>query len=172
MRNRALLPPLSSATALSNAPRHLVANSAATRSSGMDAVGGLNALDDELALMNSSDGGDIESLMCLLRSQVRQAGLHSISGPGVAVAALGEAVDDVHSATGSSVLHPTVVVAAPLNASGVKTESLEVCASPCTAFHASHFTTAGARAASCRRSRSGCRMRSNWLAGFQPAAAC
>jgi hypothetical protein len=138
----------------------------------MDAVGGPNALDDEFALMNSSDGGDVESLMCLLRSQVRQAGLHSICGPGVAVAALGEAVDDVHSATGSSVLDPTVVVAAPLNASGVKAESLEVCASPCIALRASHFTTAGARAASCGRSRPGCRMRSNWLAGFQPAAAC
>ena len=134
----------------------------------MDALGAPNALDGEFALMNSSDGGDVESLMCLLRSQVRQAGVHSLGSPGTALAAAAHAADGAHCAAGSSGLDHAVVAAAanaPANASGAKSESLEVCFSLCAACRASHhFSTAGARAVSCERSRPGCSMRLIWFA--------
>jgi len=52
----------------------------------MDA-GAHELLDGELVLQTGSDASDVESLMCLLRSQIKQAGLHSLLDPAIAPAA-------------------------------------------------------------------------------------
>ncbi len=53
----------------------------------MDALSAEEPLDDDLVVQSGSGGSDVESLMCLLRSQIKQAGVHSLSlGPSSALA--------------------------------------------------------------------------------------
>jgi hypothetical protein len=63
----------------------------------MDASGSPNALDSDFELIPNADGGGVESLMCLLRSQLRQAGVHSVSSTGAPAATDSQALSKLHS---------------------------------------------------------------------------
>jgi hypothetical protein len=95
----------------------------------------LNAADSEngdFALVSSSDGSEVESLMRLLRAQVRQAGVGNLGGaasshaeaePGVldAAAAVGESVTSANTAGSSGIF-----AAQQVFEGSPKPESLEV----------------------------------------------
>jgi hypothetical protein len=118
----------------------------------MDALGSPNDLDCDFELIPNADGGGVESLMCLLRSQLRQAGVHSVSSTGTSAATDSQPLSKLHSLDLSVGVEPVEVgvdsgVGADLVAghspvdSSLKSQSLEVHPSNHIVFHVLRMAT-------------------------------
>ena len=137
----------------------------------MDALSAEEPLDDDLVVQSGSGGSDVESLMCLLRSQIKQAGVHSLSlSPSSALAVCEPAASaDLSIGSISKDGFALGVADSPVQqpGPGVTSGTLEVshvalrflhllpALGPLTLFYA-----AGAGAAACERRSTGCR---RWL---------
>ena len=94
----------------------------------MDALGLTSALDGDFT--SASDGGDLESLVTLLRSQVRKAGVDSLCG--AAAQPLAATAPPAHPAAHEARVEERPIacdeVGAAVHSSSLKSASLEVCA--------------------------------------------
>ena len=89
---------------------------------------GPDVFDGDLELVPGSEGSDVESLMCLLRTQVKRAGVNTLIAAAGRDAASGGAVQAVVIGAGvAQAAAAAAVEDAPEHDGGVESQSLEVC---------------------------------------------